>query len=273
MSEDKSYAEYKRNAFLARLAENAERFDEMAGYIHTVAEMTKDLNIEERNLLSIAYKNVVGSRRASWRFLNSFITELRDNSIESDAEASRHLELAQILKQKIEEQVLKSTKAVIDLVTNILLPNTDSSEVQIFYYKMVGDYYRYNTEFTEGEERQNNAGSAYDNYHEATELAEQSLSPTHPLRVGLALNFSVFYYEVLNSPSRACKLAEKSYDEAIPELDSLPDDQYHDSKLIMKLLRDNLSYWNSEIDENNVDLFQDEEEEEDTDDEDTERRD
>merc|ERR1712146_585082 len=72
------------------------------------------------------------------------------------------------------------------------------------------------------------------------------LPPTHPIRLGLALNFSVFYYEILNQPDRACQLAKSAFDEAIAELDTLSEDSYKDATLIMQLLRDNLTLWTSD---------------------------
>jgi 14-3-3 protein beta/theta/zeta len=78
-------------------------------------------------------------------------------------------------------------------------------------------------------------------YSEAFEIAKTQMQPTHPIRLGLALNFSVFYYEILNSPERACHLAKQAFDDAIAELDSLNEDSYKDSTLIMQLLRDNLT--------------------------------
>ena len=84
-------------------------------------------------------------------------------------------------------------------------------------------------------------------YKSASDVADSSLAPTHPIRLGLALNFSVFYYEILNSPDRACRLAKAAFDEAISELDALSEESYKDSTLIMQLLRDNLTLWTSDM--------------------------
>ncbi|XP_016386970.1 14-3-3 protein beta/alpha-B-like, partial [Sinocyclocheilus rhinocerous] len=83
-------------------------------------------------------------------------------------------------------------------------------------------------------------------YQDAFEISKKEMQPTHPIRLGLALNFSVFYYEILNSPENACHLAKTAFDEAIAELDTLNEDSYKDSTLIMQLLRDNLTLWTSE---------------------------
>jgi hypothetical protein len=57
----------------------------------------------------------------------------------------------------------------------------------------------------------------------------------------------VFYYEILNSPDRACRLAKAAFDDAIAELDTLSEESYKDSTLIMQLLRDNLTLWTSDM--------------------------
>ncbi len=94
--------------------------------------------------------------------------------------------------------------------------------------------------------RKASAADALSAYESASTIAGQALAPTHPSRLGLALNFSVFYYEILNSPDRACNLAKSAFDDAIAELDTLSEESYKDSTLIMQLLRDNLTLWTSE---------------------------
>lgn len=109
------------------------------------------------------------------------------------------------------------------------------------------DYYRYLAEFTTGDDRSGASENSLLAYKVASEVATTELPPTHPIRLGLALNFSVFYYEILNAPDRACQLAKSAFDEAIAELDALSEESYRDSTLIMQLLRDNLTLWTSDM--------------------------
>lgn len=111
----------------------------------------------------------------------------------------------------------------------------------------MGDYHRYLAEFATGDKRKDSADKSLDAYKAASDVAVTELPPTHPIRLGLALNFSVFYYEILNSPDRACHLAKQAFDDAIAELDTLSEESYKDSTLIMQLLRDNLTLWTSDM--------------------------
>merc|ERR1712171_19399 len=121
-----------------------------------------------------------------------------------------------------------------------------NGESKVFYQKMKADYYRYIAEFTDGDKKSDAANSAKLAYEEAQKVAEKDLAVTHPIRLGLALNFSVFQYEVLNNPEDACKMARTAFEDAIAELDNVAEDSYKDSTLIMQLLRDNLTLWTSD---------------------------
>merc|ERR1712222_141633 len=101
-------------------------------------------------------------------------------------------------------------------------------------------------EFTDGDKKTKAAESARVAYTEAQAVAEKGLAVTHPIRLGLALNYSVFMYEVLSSPDEACKMARTAFEDAIAELDNVAEDSYKDSTLIMQLLRDNLTLWTSD---------------------------
>jgi len=113
---------------------------------------------------------------------------------------------------------------------------------------MKGDYHRYLAESTSGDPKQKAADHALEAYKDASEIAK-TLLPTNPIRLGLALNFSVFYYEIMNSPENAISLAKQAFDDAIEKLEQLTDESYKDSTLIMQLLRDNITLWTSNVDD------------------------
>ena len=114
---------------------------------------------------------------------------------------------------------------------------------------MKGDYYRYISEYTTGDDNKRAGDNAHAAYKAATEVADTELKTTHPIRLGLALNYSVFYYEVRNDPGTACQLAKKAFDDAIADIDQIEEDQYKDATTIMQLIRDNLTLWTSELEE------------------------
>merc|ERR1712012_1299872 len=112
--------------------------------------------------------------------------------------------------------------------------------------KMKADYYRYIAEFTADDAKKKASENARLAYQEASKVAEKDLAVTHPIRLGLALNYSVFMYEVLSNPDEACKMARTAFEDAIAELDNVAEDSYKDATLIMQLLRDNLTLWTSD---------------------------
>ncbi|PON96422.1 14-3-3 protein [Trema orientale] len=238
-----SSKERENFVYVAKLAEQAERYDEMVEAMKNVAKLDLELTVEERNLLSVGYKNVVGSRRASWRILSSI--EQKEEAKGNEVHAKRIKEY----RQKVESELSSICGDIMTVIDEHLIPSATAGESTVFYYKMKGDYYRYLAEFKAGEEKKEAAEQSKKAYEAATTAAEAELPPTHPIRLGLALNFSVFYYEILNSPERACHLAKQAFDEAISELDTLNEESYKDSTLIMQLLRDNLTLWTSDIPE------------------------
>ncbi|RRT61117.1 hypothetical protein B296_00016649 [Ensete ventricosum] len=153
------------NVYMAKLAEQAERYEEMVEFMEKVAKTVnvEELTVEERNLLSVAYKNVIGARRASWRIISSI--EQKEESRGNED----HVSLIKKYRGKVEAELSKICDGILQLLDSHLVPSTTIAESKVFYLKMKGDYHR----------------------------------------LGLALNFSVFYYEIVNSPDRACSLAKQ----------------------------------------------------------------
>ncbi|KAG2585392.1 14-3-3-like protein GF14-C [Panicum virgatum] len=215
----------------------------MVEYMEKVAKTmdVEELTVEERNLLSVAYKNVIGARRASWRIVSSI--EQKEESRKNE----EHVAQIKEYRGKIEAELSNICDGILKLLDSHLVPSSTAAESKVFYLKMKGDYHRYLAEFKTGTERKESAESTMVAYKAAQDIALAELAPTHPIRLGLALNFSVFYYEILNSPDKACNLAKQAFDEAISELDTLGEESYKDSTLIMQLLRDNLTLWTSDL--------------------------
>merc|ERR1712210_185889 len=194
-----------------------------------------ELSVEERNLLSVAYKNAVGSRRAAWRIITSVEQKEKTKGNEENAKWA-----------KVESELQKICDTILNLLDGKLIGTAGNGESKVFYQKMKADYYRYIAEFTDGEAKSKAAENARAAYGDAQAVAEKDLAVTHPIRLGLALNFSVFMYEVLSNPDEACKMARTAFEDAIAELDNVAEDSYKDSTLIMQLLRDNLTLWTSD---------------------------
>ena len=122
--------------------------------------------------------------------------------------------------------------------------NTDcTDEAKAFFVKMVGDYYRYiaeNAKDAKLEEVKQKAKAAYEQAN-AIDLA-----PCNPIKLGLALNFSVFNYEVLKDHAKACELADNALQQALDKIDELEEDDFRDAKSIIELLKENLTLWKEE---------------------------
>jgi 14-3-3 protein epsilon len=211
----------------------------MVDNMKAVAKMDVELTVEERNLLSVAYKNVVGARRAAWRIVSSI--EHKELTKGHDSRVSQ----IKAYREKVEAELADICNDALLILEQHLIPASTTGESKVFYYKMKGDYHRYVAEFSMGEPRKEAAEKSLLAYKTASDIAMLELAPTSPIRLGLALNFSVYYYEILASPDRACQLAKAAFDDAIAELDQLSEDSYKDSTLIMQLLRDNLTLWSS----------------------------
>ena len=226
--------------YMAKITEQTERFEDMIDAMCAVVKANAELSVEERNLLSVAYKNTIGSRRTAWRALSSIEKK-------EEQKGSKNLHLLKGYKQKIEHELNKYCNEILDMISKQLIDKAGNAEAKVFYHKMKGDYYRYISEYTSGEENKKAGDNAHEAYKAATSVAESDLKTTHPIRLGLALNYSVFHYEVKNDPSTACQLAKKAFDEAIADIDQIEEEQYKDATTIMQLIRDNLTLWTSEM--------------------------
>lgn len=228
--------------YLAKLHERAERFNDMVKSINNFVKLDPVLSNEERNILSAGFKNVISSKRSSWRLLNSLEKK-------EEKKNSQNIDYLREIKNKIEDEMRQICDDIQDTLDKYLVPYSKDHETKVFYLKLKGDYYRYRAEYTTGKEFEQATNLAEKAYKDAYEIAEKHIPIQNSIRLGLALNFSVFYYEIKLLKEEACQIAKNSFEEAIKIVDDLERNKAKDTLLIIQLLKENLILWNNENNE------------------------
>merc|ERR1711934_1257593 len=231
--------------FLARVAEQAERFEVMVSFLNEAidARSGEDFTIDERNLLSVGFKNLIGSQRGAIRTIGA---------IEQNPKYSKFGDALQGYKKRIEGELYSKCIDIVSIVKSSCLPIASDDESKAFFQKMIGDYYRYVAESATADKLEEVKNGALEGYQHAKKLSE-SLNACNPIRLGLALNFSVFYYEVMNNHKTACEYGEKALTDALEKIDEVDEETFRDAKSIIELLKENLSLWKEEEGEAVVD--------------------
>ncbi|XP_067587812.1 14-3-3 protein beta/alpha-like [Pseudorca crassidens] len=187
-----------------KLAEQAERYDDMAAAVKAVMEQGHELSNEERKLLSVVYKNMVGAHRSSWRVISSIKQKTERNE--------KKQQMCKEYHEKIKAELQDICNNVLELLDKYLIPNATQPESQVFYLKRKGDYFRYLSEVASRDNKQTTVSNSQQAYQEAFEISKKEMQPTHPIQLSLALKFSIFYYEILHYPEKACSLAKTAFD-------------------------------------------------------------
>eukprot|EP00347_Sterkiella_histriomuscorum_P003582 403363735 len=224
---------------LARIAEQSEQYDDMIEILKPFFESkTTDLTVEERNILCLAYKNAVGTRRIAWRAASAVTKLQKYSDYQNESSAYR---------KKLEEEVVNMCKDMIKLAKTLCTraKKDGNTESQIYYHKLQGDYLRYVAEVGDGERLQKAMQMALDEYNKGIELAEQ-LSPADPTRLSLLLNYSVFCYETVGQKDQAIEIANQSLEDAIQDIDQVDKAKAQESATILEFIKLNIDQWNSQ---------------------------
>ncbi len=223
--------------FMARVAEQAERFDDMVDFLKPILkEKSGDFSVEERNLLSVGFKNLIGGKRTAIRTIAA---------IEQNPKYSKFGGALSDYKKKIEGELQRDCQNIINMIKDDAMKSQNEAESKAFFLKMVGDYFRYMAESAQGDVLAKARDGALEHYKQA-DTASQSLQACNPIKLGLALNFSVFYYEVMQDNKKACELAESALQDAMNKIDDVDEETFRDAKSIIELLKENLTLWKEE---------------------------
>ena len=198
-----------------------------------MAESNEDVSVDVRNLLSVGFKNLIGSRRAAWRTVSA---------IEQNKKYEQYSSKCAEYKAKIEKELSRLCEDIIKAVNDYSIKRATTPESKAFYLKMIGDYYRYIAECVKGDKLAEVTQKALEFYTQANEVAKE-LPSYNSTRLGLSLNFSVFYYELKNDSKKACELAQEALDGAKADIESMDNDEARDAISIVELLKENLDLW------------------------------
>ena len=224
---------------LAQVAEIAERYEDAGKYIEELIKKKKeDLSKDEKNIFYNSFKYIINSKRCELRCTNIIEEKEKRHS-------SEYIPIVTNFKNILESEINETCRSVINLINNYLLKRPLSDESKIFYLKMKGDYYRYLCEILPSNENQIFIEECEKSYKEATDLA-QIFQWINPIRLGLILNFSVFYYEIKKNTSQAIKLGKEAIKGAKKQFDKIKEEEDKDTALTLQTLKENILIWEKE---------------------------
>ncbi len=197
--------------------------------LDNILKMSTKISAEERSLISAAYKNFAGNKRAELRVINAIERK------EQEKENNEQAEYASTYRNSIEKELKTLCLHVISVIDTQLLTKAVDLEDKVFYHKMKGDYYRYLCEFVVGSEFSEHSHKGRQAYLEAENLCQMELQPTNPVRLGLYLNMAVFYYEIYSLVDekyrhQALSIADQAFEDALQSIDSVNEVLLSDSK-------------------------------------------
>jgi len=232
-----------KEVFLARLAFAAGRFRDMLEHMLAVASLSEELSLEERNLLSVACRSNADSIRSSLNSIQSF-TDFDAPDLQSDppSPAMQWCYVAEYRSHVLAE-LCRTCGTIIATLDNMLIPQASTAEARVFYLTMKADNNSYSAEFLEGVAREQTIQWARQAYEEALDLAHNSMLVTHPVRLSVALNYSVFMYELLEQHHDAYIMAREARRLAVDALGGVAETSKTDTEQLLLRLEANIDRW------------------------------
>lgn len=221
---------------LVEILDPTNRHDDMIKAMKRIIELNPVLSLEERNLLSISYKNVTDVRRNSIHYINQFLKN-------ETAQYPNTIPYLQNSRNDIVNELKGYCNDLLTLVDEKLLPPCPDEKSRVFYIKLKADYCRYLCEALEGEEKDATAKKAQEYYNEAIEIVKKEYPRYSPSYLGIFLNYSVFLYETLHQTEEAIKTAQEISEVNIGELEQNSEAAYNESRTIINLNQENINAW------------------------------
>lgn len=200
-------------------------------------ELNPSPDRSERGQIIAVYKAAIDSIRKSLLILTDQLIRERHMT-----ENGAILDRLEAKKKCCFDELQELCNETIQLIDDVLIPKAESTEGQVFFYKMRGDLYRYMSESSEDDKLEKNNAEAETSYNEAMKLG-QELPISNPVRLGTILNYAVFLYEQKNEPTRAIELVKSALSEPGHDFDQLSDGSRENAMAVLKVMRTNLENW------------------------------
>lgn len=230
----------EENIKLAKFAEQTEAYEDMLIFTRKFIKLSKsELSLEERTLFSNAYKTKACNLRAEIRAIIS----MQQNILFFEDEFK--MNLLKKYKSKISKELERICEEVLNIIDHKFKKPKDPENL-VFFEKTKADYFRYFLESSENKEKKKGfIEKSLQSYKKAEEIAF-SLKSTNLIKLGLFLNFAVFYYENLLEPGKAILLLRKTLNEALESIADVKEEDYKDVSSILQFMRDNLTLWTND---------------------------
>ena len=229
------------NKFLytALLADQCNFYEDMFYFMKAFIKNKKDiLTPEERNTFAIACKQYISKNRSANRTILQYEKKEKNNS--------SHLNYIVEYKKIAENILYEKYQGIINFINNNIVEKNNFGnydvEGKVYFYKMIGDYYRYLCEVDTFKSKYINKAEKY--FDEALKIASK-LQIYNINKLGLILNLGVFYYENLKNEKKAVELAKsaiKQFEEEAKELDKNAEEN-KEIFLTYDILKENLDLW------------------------------
>ena len=247
MSDPETIPKYEKNIYMALLAQQCARYEEMFKYLEDLLiKRNKDFSVQEREFLAYGYMSYIKGKRKSLHILLAYETKekKKDNSI--------FLSYIQEYRRTLESDLTQSLQKIINVLDSLLIKKAENNEAKIFYKKLKGDFNRYIAEYAKDELRERVMRDGLLAYQDAKNLSKD-MPIMNEMLLGLYLNMSLFYYEVVNERKNAIKIADECIHKVDKEMAGFDEDN-ENNKVIMSLvglIKENLENWKIEEEEQN----------------------
>jgi hypothetical protein len=234
----KTSQKYQKNVFLASLADQCGRFDDMTEFLNELSRTKTEINVDERDLIISAYKNNLAQRKPTLNTLEAYQLKERKK------EASPYLSYIIEYKKKIESEQLALCNKLITNIDSFILPKVEDDESKVMILLLKAEIYRNIVRILQGDSKYQFIDFVKSTYNAAKSHTDM-LSPINRAKLQLALDLSNFTYEVLNEEQIAINIIKSSVADAKKELQSFDDndEMYRDAFSLVNLMEENLTMW------------------------------